>query len=278
MNDCPAPLPFDRFRADLVDTAFSPHRHDTYTFALTVRGVQAFDYRGETRHSLPGAAVVLHPDELHDGRPVTEGGFGYAALTVLPEHFASRIPSRGLPFLAGGVSRDRRLTSAIGAAFRLPPSGEDGLAAETVLIELAQALEAVSDAPPPARTPRTDAVERARLHLHERMTEQVTLEELEALTGLGRWQLCRDFRAVLGTSPYRYLTLRRLDRVKAALRSGRPSAGAALEAGFSDQAHMSRQFRAAFGMTPRCWMALAAPSGRTILQDATERTGDTRPH
>ena len=64
--------------------AFSPHRHDTYTVALTIAGVQAFNYRGTMRHSLPGQVLILHPDELHDGHCHDEAGFSYRAAYSCP--------------------------------------------------------------------------------------------------------------------------------------------------------------------------------------------------
>ncbi len=74
--------------------------------------------------------------------------------------------------------------------------------------------------------------------------------------GCDRWSLSRDFRALFGTSPYRYLVLRRLDAAKAAIRAGQPFVDAALDAGFSDQSHMTRQFKAAFGLPPSRWLRL----------------------
>ena len=255
-----SPLPdCQRFRADLVDTAFSPHRHDTYTFAITTRGVQAFDYRGETRQSRPGAVVVLHPDELHDGRPGDDAGFGYAGLTVLPEALVRHRPGAGLPFLPGGVSRDRRLLTAVSDLFALTDAHAPE-AHETALIELALSLDALSDASAPV-SPVTEAViDAACVHIRDHAEVGVTLAELETLTGQDRWQLCRDFRTLRGTSPGRYLTQRRLDRVRAAIGSGAPLADAAGSSGFADQAHMSRQFKAAYGISPGRY-------ARTIVQD-----------
>ena len=145
----PCAPPLQRFSAD-VHRAFAPHRHDTYTFALTLRGVQSFDYRGETRHSQPGGVVVLHPDEVHDGRPGTPDGFSYAALTLRPDWLVRIRPGRGLPFLPGGLSRDPRLVQAVTALHRLPDTASP-LETETALIELAQALDALCDAPAPVQ-------------------------------------------------------------------------------------------------------------------------------
>jgi AraC-like DNA-binding protein len=75
--------------------------------------------------------------------------------------------------------------------------------------------------------------------------------EVEAVTGLDRYQFARQFRAVYGTSPYRYSVMRRLDMARRQLRQAPPLAETALAAGFADQAHFTRAFKAAFGMTPR---------------------------
>ena len=64
-------------RAWFGGRAFTKHRHDTYAIGVTEAGVQTFFYRGRVERSTPGQVVVLHPDEVHDGRAGTEAGFGY---------------------------------------------------------------------------------------------------------------------------------------------------------------------------------------------------------
>jgi AraC-like DNA-binding protein len=53
--------------------------------------------------------------------------------------------------------------------------------------------------------------------------------------------------------------MRRLDAVKIALRSGIAPAQAAVDAGFSDQSHMTRHFTKAFGVSPVYWLRLQGP-------------------
>ena len=69
-----------------------------------------------------------------------------------------------------------------------------------------------------------------------------------------------DFRALFGTSPYRYLTLRRLDQVRRLLLGAISPSEAALIAGFADQSHMSRQFKQAYGLSPGHWLRLIRQS------------------
>jgi AraC-like DNA-binding protein len=75
---------------------------------------------------------------------------------------------------------------------------------------------------------------------------------------LNRFDLARQFRAVVGTSPYRYSLLRRLAQGRDQIARGRPLVDVALVAGFADQAHFTRMFAAAFGFTPGQYRALAA--------------------
>ncbi|MEI6419365.1 MAG: AraC family ligand binding domain-containing protein, partial [Sphingomonadales bacterium] len=134
----PAPLagafaPIERVANRLVGAAFSPHRHDTYTVALTMAGVQAFNYRGAMWHSVPGQVLILHPEELHDGHCQDEAGFSYRAAYVPPSHVQTALGGAELPFVNNGVSADHALIAAAStmvidcAAVADPAAYEDAL-------------------------------------------------------------------------------------------------------------------------------------------------------
>ena len=108
----------------------------------------------------------------------------------------------------------------------------------------------------PAQREKGDylAARRARDYLQAHCTRAVTLVELEVATGRDRWSLSHDFRVFYGTSPYRYLTMRRLDMVRRLLLTGTTLAHAATAAGFADQSHMNRHFLKAYGLTPGRWL------------------------
>ena len=250
-------------RARFAGRAFATHRHDTYAVCVTESGVQAFDYRGRTERSLPGQVVVLHPDEPHDGRPGAEGGFGYRIVYVEPARIAAALRAiRGrptpLPFVREPVGHHPTLARAVDAAFRSPP---EPLALDAVVVRLAEGLLAGDPAEAPAGPSRRldhAAVARARAFL-ETQCRVVRSAELEALTGLSRYDLARQFRALYGTSPYRYSVMRRLDAARSQLRTGTPLAEAALATGFADQAHLTRAFRSAYGVTPGRYTRLLIP-------------------
>ncbi|HET9315577.1 MAG TPA: DUF6597 domain-containing transcriptional factor [Vicinamibacteria bacterium] len=78
----------------------------------------------------------------------------------------------------------------------------------------------------------------------------VAVDALSALCGLGARQLERLFRDQVGLGPKR---LARIVRFQAGLRlrdAGASLASAALAAGYADQAHFTREFKAIAGLTP----------------------------
>jgi AraC-like DNA-binding protein len=247
--------------------AYRTHRHDTYAICLTTDGVQVFDYRGAAEVSVPGQVVVLHPDEPHDGRAGTEAGFGYRILYVEPALVFEAVRAlRGragpLPFVRRPVVDSRRLAAAVTGAFG---STREPLAIDSLVAQLAEGLlEADPQSRQVAGAIRLDAaaVERARQFLDAERARVVRSAELEAVAGLSRYELARQFRLVCGTSPYRYLLMRRLDAAREQIARRKPLADVALEAGFADQAHLTRVFAAAYGITPARYRALTATAGR----------------
>lgn len=247
----------ERIEARFGGQAYAPHRHDTYAIGVTLNGVQSFTYRGVERNSLPGNAIVLHPDEMHDGHAGAEGGFRYRMLYIDPDAIRDALPdgTRSLPFVKECISRDRALCAAALSALRHIDREKTELEWASDISDIANALGRIDPATAPRRTAPADigAVRLAKQAMLECLDRDLPLGDLESITGQSRFALARHFRAVSGISPHRWLVMRRLDRARAALQTGATLSAAAAEAGFADQAHMTRHFKNAFGMTPGAW-------------------------
>jgi AraC-like DNA-binding protein len=253
------------FEAWFRGAPYCKHRHDTYAISLTTSGVLAFDYRGSGEISRPGQVVVLHPDESHDGHAGTQAGFGYRQLYVEPALIFDAVRVlRGhacaLPFVRTPVVTNPQLSGAVTAAFA---GGCEPLAIDSLIVRLAEGLLDADPSCPQVPSPRHLAVatlRRARAFLDAEQIRVVRSAELEAVTGLTRYDLARQFRVMYGTSPYRYLLMRRLDRAREQIAMGRPLSAVAVDIGFADQAHFARMFKATFGLTPARYRALRQSS------------------
>ncbi|MDC0661371.1 helix-turn-helix domain-containing protein [Marinobacter sp. SS21] len=235
---------------------FTPHKHDTYALGITLNGVHSFSYRKSMRHSLPGNAVVIHPDELHDGEAGTEEGFHYKILYVSPEVIQQVLGGKPLPFIPGGISSDPRIVSAISNMLIHLDGPLDSLEEDDGIYEIAQALSDVSGQKARRKKLNYKAAELARQFMLDASNEAVTLDRLELAAETDRWSLSRDFRALFGTSPYRYLTLRRLDKAKSMISAGMALVDVAAACGFTDQSHLTHQFSKTYGLPPGRWADL----------------------
>ena len=163
-----------------------------------------------------------------------------------------------LPFVPRGVLDDDRLIAALRPLLGDLSRPLEPLEIEHGLLGLAEALLGLDPSLVPRRRSALDvnAVERARTFLDAHHGRVVSAEEIERVSGLDRYTLARQFRSRLGTSPFRYLIMRRLDRVRTAMLAGTPLADVAALSGFADQSHMTRFFKRAFGLPPGRWLAL----------------------
>lgn len=247
----------ERMAAFFRGHAFAPHRHDTYAVGLTSVGLQAFTYRGETRQCSPGQAFVLHPDETHDGRPGDDRGFGYRVAYIDPALLLKAAGTRGLPFMREPVSGDAQLADAILEVVQAQDGDTNDVALAGSLVRLADVMSRVAGtAPARAERVHLPGVQAARDLLIGKGVTRVRMEELEAISGLSRWDLARQFRAAYGVSPHRFHLLRRLSMARGLLAQNAPVVDIALTCGFADQAHLSRHFKSAFGLSPGRWRAL----------------------
>lgn len=247
----------ERVEVSLVGTAFSPHRHDTYAVGITLAGVQTFRYRGEQRYCLPGQWHVLHPDEPHDGAAGTEDGFGYRIIYLDPLLVHLALDGGGLPFVADPIVQPRRIPASLHDFLVRIDEPLDDLRATEVTALTADMLRANSRTPVPRRPSPVNvgALHRVREVLIENPAERHSARELETVAGMDRWSIARQFRAVFGTSPSRFRTMRQLDLARTLIRGGQRLADVAQTAGFSDQAHLTRVFKRGYGMTPAVWAA-----------------------
>ena len=231
--------------------AYPMHAHDAWTLMLVDEGAVAY-HLGRAEHLARTAAVtLLPPDVPHDGRAVDARGFRKRVVYLAPTALD------GIPLdqvLASPFRRDPALVrevAAVHAALTTAATGADRLDAECRLALLRERLVS-SWGGPVAGDPGPDASLAARLRelLDAAVVDGVALGAAAAKLGSSPPSLVRAFSREVGMSPHRYLVSRRLDLARSLLLEGSSAAAAAAEAGFFDQAHLTRHFRRYLGVTP----------------------------
>jgi AraC-like DNA-binding protein len=252
MEVSPALHGVERLQAGFQGNAYDWHRHDTYAVGVTLEGVQAFDCRGTGYASLPGQVIVLHPDEPHNGRAGSDTGFGYRMIYLEPSYVRKVLDTPSLPYVPGIVANDAGFARTILSAFESFPQALHELESDALITRLADHLLRRSDArpAPPRGAIPLRSMEVVRAFLDTEFRRPVSSSDLEDLTRLNRYSIARYFRACYGTSPYRYLMMRRLAEAKRLIVQGAPIVTTAIDLGFADQSHLTRAFHRMFGLPP----------------------------
>lgn len=103
---------------------------------------------------------------------------------------------------------------------------------------------------------------RVTRHIEANLAARIPIEDLAAVAGLSPSWFAHAFKTSTGLPPGRWQMRARIDRAAALLTDGQPPAAVAAEAGFADQAHLTRAFRAARGITPAAFRRQKAiPAG-----------------
>ena len=250
----------DRIEASFKGNFFEPHRHDTYAIGVTLYGVQTFRYRGANHFSCPGQIIVLHPDEIHDGAAGTDDGLRYRMLYLEPSLVRTAMGNLAtpLPFVRMPVIKDHRLSATLISALETLDCDLEDIQATEIISDVTDGLVRHSEQREGHRQGSCDpGVWRTRDYLLENCQRNISSHELEDVSGLDRYSLARQFRSAFGTSPHRFLIMRRLERARQLMSQGIRLAEIAAIVGFADQSHLSRHFKKAFGLTPGKWVEAA---------------------
>lgn len=226
----------------------APHFHVTHAIGVAVAGGGSLFALGKLWTYRARMVVVTNPYDTHWGRP-SAGGLDYYLFNPAPDWLKNLGALRHSPdadWFSRAVYDDPALADELASAFQsLEATGADDL--------LASALDRLFGKYASHRRSDRGAVPSKR---KVDLDPGTTITGLAKRAGLSRAHFSRDYRRAEGLSPMHHRRQLRVLAARSMIENGSSLADAALEAGFSDQAHMTRQFRQILGMTPSAYMPL----------------------
>jgi len=246
---------------------FTRHAHEGYALGVIESGALAFRYRGEGLVAPAGQVSLAQPDVPHDGAPAGPEGWGYR-MFYLPRKALFPILAKpaALPYFRPGVIDDPAFAAAIIATHALLlDTAAPALAKETRFLALLAewVLRHADRTPiPPGPGPEPRAVRLALELLDAHFSEDIGLTELARTTGLSPWHLVRVMTRFTGLPPHAHLLERRCRAARDKLRGPDRLADIAAATGFADQSHLTRAFRARFGLTPGAYRKIVQNNAR----------------
>jgi AraC-like DNA-binding protein len=236
------------------DRSFPTHIHEEYVVGTVIAGAEHLDVGG-VRHVVgTGDVLRLHPGEPHANRSLGDETLRYRvfylpAASVMPYLDADR-GERCLSF-ASPVARDDALSLVLAETHEALSSDLAGqLEQESTMMALVRALARSM----PDTVPESDSggagIRRARDYIEVHFAEGFGLAELSAVADLSAFHLVRSFKKATGLSPLAYRNQQRVNEARRLLLAGGRIAEVALDVGFADQSHLTRQFQRVMGVSP----------------------------
>jgi AraC-like DNA-binding protein len=259
-------VPVEAMHAHFTSHVYHRHSHESYSFGVTETGAQAFTCRHGRHVSGRGMVMAFNPDDPHDGHAAGDGGFTYRMVHIWPEFFAS-LTGSPLPLFRSPVILDPAVAASVRRLHRLL-TGPDLEASELeryerlagtarLLVRHASGLEPASGREPArARADRRVAARiREVIQAKDPADGELTADDLAAAAGCSRYAAYRAFTQAYGLAPSDYQRQLRVQAARRLLSADVTPARAAAEAGFADQAHLTRWFRRYYGVTPGAYRA-----------------------
>ena len=238
--------------ADYRRHVFPPHAQDTVVLGLVERGQIEVASRGISMTVAEGDVLFIPVGVVHEAHSTADDSWTYRALYLSPAQWDDVCASAGLGEVgaAARVLSDRAAHALLGGLHaRLSESRETENVCRSrlgAIARLVSAEERVED-PHPAIAEKLD---RVRGILDHEPGRRLSLSDMARQAGLSRFHFLRAFTRAFGVTPYAYAINRRVLNARRLLAQGRPISMAALEAGFADQAHLTRVFLKTIGVTP----------------------------
>jgi AraC-like DNA-binding protein len=263
--------------AHFTSHVYHRHSHESYSFGVTETGAQAFTCRHGRHVSARGMVMAFNPDDPHDGHAAVDDGFTYRMVHIGPEFLAS-LTGTPLPLFRSPVIEDPVMAASVRRLHRALTGRASELERYERLAGTARLLVRHASGREPARrgadrrvADRRAADGRVAARIRELIQDsagdpgggELTADDLAAAAGCSRYAAYRAFRQAYGLAPSDYQRELRVRTARRLLTAGVEPALAAAEAGFADQAHLTRWFRRYYGVTPGAYRAAAGdPAGR----------------
>lgn len=240
---------------------FQKHTHDTYAIGVITRGATNLTlYSTNQEAKIPagvGDVVLINPGQAHACNPLPESDFAYYMLYV-DELFTEKLWGRysthsykslvfNLPIIHD-LWLHTELLSQCKQFFtrpRLAPFSNLENLLENIFFLYGDVNSAAEAGPVDL-----NLLEQSRLYLLSNLIADTPLQTLAKIGGLSPYYFVRAFHQRYGLPPHTYKLQQRIYLAMQRLREGRPVAEVSAEAGFADQSHFTRKFKALVGTTP----------------------------
>ena len=233
-----------------------PHFHDTYTIGLLRKGRVRLTCDDQVFMAEPGDIFLVHPYEVHGGGNTCEPAecdILYPTMDLMAEATGVALYNGNYPYFASPLFKKSKSTAHLFKCIDRASAMPSVFLPETGICEVLRDVFG----------PYVQGTRRLKLMGGERpsvyMAFEAMLQQFESMRGaaditeqlgVSPYHFSRIFHKAVGVPPSVFLRQLRVAKARALITNGEALADVAVDAGFFDQAHMTREFKSVFGFPP----------------------------
>lgn len=250
-------LQIEAYNLSGVVQTFPNHFHEYYVIAYMEGGRRHMSCKGKEYKLSAGDLVLFNPRDNHYCAPIDGSIMDYRALNISRESMARAAKevtgTDYMPNFTQNVVYQSEIAKSLCDVYDLIVHAAPRLEKEEAFFFMLQQIFQEYSSP----FTEADILEpdpQLKIlcsYMEKHYEDNISLEELLAMTNYSKSYLLRSFTKQVGVSPYRYLQNVRLTKAKALLEQGTAPIDAASMAGFSDQSHFTNFFKEFIGLTPK---------------------------
>lgn len=230
---------------------FANHAHGHYVFGIVREGERELVLNGELLRIKKDDILVFNPGDAHGCTQASESPFAYDSFTVTAEI----LDGERFDFPNNTNDQPREQLEEV---FSLLDRCREEDALEA-FVAFEQALVAKSDVNP-LNPKHEEAAARLYAHMLGHLAERTNVGEFAKNEDISAFALIRAYKRMFALTPVQHQLALRVDAACELLASGANASDAAAELGFSDQAHLIREFKKRLGCTPGAYAAMRKTS------------------
>lgn len=237
---------------------FPNHFHDYYVIGFVEGGSRHLWCKGEEYDLSAGDLILFNPRDNHYCAPLGGEILDYRAVnldTNVMRHAVEEVTGHVYtPRFTQNVVFQSEIARSVGDLYQAIVSCAPKMEKEEALFCLLEQVLQDYAVPADETSDNAEPNQQIKLlcaYMEEHFAENITLDDLLAMTDFGKSYLIRSFTKHVRVSPYRYLQTIRLEKAKKFLEQGIPPVEAADMAGFADQSHFTNFFKSFIGLTPK---------------------------